>query len=209
MNMAVRDIRISETGDYERLVILFVENGLEFSAEDVVPTDLVKCWKAEEERGGVFGDEGSAAVAVFGGGGAAAAGATLKLVGGCVLAKREGHFICDGIATDPSARGQRVGERLLFAMIDEVRALGDNALYLVARAPGFFAKYGFAAVPRDAAPTFFECFSCPQYGISCQPEVMRLDIPPGTIDMKLEESMDSKTLDEEEVAERLERLGIA
>ena len=165
-DIGVRDIRISETGDYDELVVFFIENGLEFSAEEEVPTDLVKCWKAEEERGGVFDDEGSAVVV----------GNPPKLVGGCVLAKREGHFICDGIATDLSVRGQGVGERLLFAMIDEVRALGDDALYLVARAPGFFAKHGFVAVPRDAAPTFFECFSCSQYGVSCRPEVMRLDI---------------------------------
>jgi amino-acid N-acetyltransferase len=147
--MAESKITIEETEDYAELVDFFVENELEFSAEDEVPTDLVKCWKA-------------------------AAGG--KLVGGCVLAKREGRFICDGIATDPSVRGMRIGEKLLFTMEEEAKTLGADALYLVARAPGFFVKYGFEPVPRDAAPTFFECFSCPQYGVSCHPEVMRLKL---------------------------------
>lgn len=143
-------IEIAETEDYESLVTFFIENELEFSVDDEVPTDLVKCWKAEGPEGG--------------------------LVGGCVLAKREGRYICDGIATDPSVRGLRVGERLLFAMKEEASGRGADALFLVARAPGFFAKYGFEPVKREAAPTFFECFSCPQYGKSCHPEVMRLDL---------------------------------
>jgi amino-acid N-acetyltransferase len=90
---------------------------------------------------------------------------------------REGRYICDGIATDESVRGQGVGKLLLFAMIDEARVLGADALYLVARAPGFFNKNGFEMIQREDAPTFFECFSCSQYKKTCHPEVMRLPLP--------------------------------
>jgi len=144
------DIVYSEIPDEGPLVRLFIENGLEYSENDEIKTDLVKCWKAER------GDS--------------------ALIGGCVLAKREGRFICDGIATDPSVRGLRVGERLLLTMFDEVRSLGGDSLYLVARAPGFFSKYGFVPIGRDEAPTFFECFTCPQYGRTCHPEVMRKEL---------------------------------
>ena len=48
-------------------------------------------------------------------------------------------------------------------------------MYLVARAPGFFAKHGFKEVAREDAPNFFECFTCPQYGKTCHPQVMRKD----------------------------------
>jgi len=147
--MADENINIIETEDYQGLIPFFIENGLEFSVDDEVPTDIVKIWKATDEENG-------------------------KLLGGCVLAKREGRFICDGIATDPEVRGLRIGEGLLFTMTKEAKVLGADELYLVARAPGFFGKYGFELVPREGAPTFFECFSCPQYGVSCHPEVMRL-----------------------------------
>jgi N-acetylglutamate synthase-like GNAT family acetyltransferase len=143
-------VRIEETDDYGRLVGFFIENGLEFSAEDEVPTDIIKCWAAENDA--------------------------QVLVGGCVLAKREGRFICDGIATDLSVRGRRVGERLLALLLEEARARGASAVYLVARAPGFFAHYGFVPVARENAPNFFECFTCPQYGVTCHPEVMRGDL---------------------------------
>ena len=142
---------ITETDDYETLVKFFIENELEYAEDDEVPTDLIKCWKAVDSIDG-------------------------RLVGACVLAKREGRFICDGIATDISVRGKRLGEELLNILINEAKSLGAEAIYLVARAPGFFAKHGFVLVPREGAPTFFECFSCPQFGTTCAAAVMRLSL---------------------------------
>ena len=141
---------IIETDDLEALIPFFIANGLEFSEYDEVDHDeIIKCWRAENEG---------------------------RLIGGCVLARREERYICDGIATDAGVRGQHLGKTLLELMIDETRALGGNEIFLVARAPGFFAKYGFEIVERAGAPNFFECFSCPQYGFNCNPEVMRRSI---------------------------------
>ncbi|MDR3295115.1 MAG: GNAT family N-acetyltransferase [Clostridiales Family XIII bacterium] len=149
-------INITITNGYESLVEMFIRNGLEFSAEDEVPTDLVRCWEARDDAQGG------------------------KLAGGCVLALREGEYIIDGIAVEPEFRGTQIGARLLEQAIEAVKNRGGKALYLVARAPGFFRKRGFAAVPREGAPTFFECFACPQYNKTCFPEVMRLVFfPPG------------------------------
>ncbi|MDR2156760.1 MAG: GNAT family N-acetyltransferase [Clostridiales Family XIII bacterium] len=148
--LGVDRVGITETEDYEGLIPFFIENGLEFSEEDGTPTDIVKCWRAEDADGG--------------------------LAGGCVLARREGEFICDGIAVAPAFRAGGLGRRLLGILIEEVRAEGGRRLYLVARAPGFFGKNGFVSVERKSAPNFFECFTCPQYGETCFPEVMKLDL---------------------------------
>jgi len=149
------EIQYSVIPDARPLVRFFIDNGLEYTENDEIQTDLIKCWKAEKT--GIGGER-------------------VELVGGCALARREGRYICDGIATDPSVRGQRIGERMLLTMLDEVRRLGGDSIYLVARSPGFFKKYGFMSITRDEAPTFFECFSCSQYGNTCQPEVMRKDL---------------------------------
>ena len=149
----MNNIFIAETDNYAGLVRLFVEQGLEFGESDDISTDVVKCWQAKNM--------------------------TDELVGGCVLAEREGRFICDGIATAPAARGLGLGARLLNTMLDEAKGRGAEALYLVARAPGFFAKHGFVEIPREEAPTFFECFSCPQYGAGCNPQVMMREIKEG------------------------------
>ena len=146
--MITKEIEIVVTDEYMKLMDLFLRNDLEIPDEDEVPTDTVKCWKAIDP-------------------------ADYEMVGGCVLAKREGRYICDGIATDERVRGLRVGEKLLFTMLDEARSLGADELYLVSRAPGFFARYDFVSIPRDDAPTFFECFSCPQCNTTCFPEVMK------------------------------------
>lgn len=138
-------IEIRTTEEYEKLVPFFIENELEFSEEDPTPTDLVRCWEAEEEG---------------------------RLIGGFVLARRDGEFICDGIAVDPDYRRQELGRALLRLGMEEAKAQGAHRMYLVARAPGFFRREGFETVAREEAPNFFECLTCDQYGVSCHPEVM-------------------------------------
>ena len=143
---------INETDEYEKLVSFFIENELEFTEEDAeeVPTDLVKCWQITDE------DD--------------------NLLGAFVPAKREGEFICDGIAIDEELRGTGLGTKLLRLGLEETIKLGGTRMYLVARAPEFFRKNGFVTVPRQEAPNFFECLTCPQYGVSCHPEVMRIEL---------------------------------
>lgn len=190
---------IAPTDDYERLVPFFVANELEFPDEEdyEVPTDLVQCWKvtegaapepaedsAEYQRGVAGGKvqgeslDGKAVSEV----GAADENAgemtpgRHRLIGGFVLAERQGEFIVDGIAVDPEYRKEKLGKALLDLGIAETRKRGGKRIFLVARAPGFFRKSGFVTVPREEAPNFFECLTCPQYGMDCHPEVMRLDL---------------------------------
>lgn len=142
-------IEIKQTEDYEALVPFFIENELEFSEEDPVPTDIVKCWAAEDDG---------------------------RLIGGFVLAKREDEFICDGIAVDQEYRKMELGRAMLRLGIEETIKEGGRRMYLVARAPGFFRREGFERVEREDAPNFFECLTCPQYGKTCHPEVMKKDL---------------------------------
>lgn len=145
----MKNIRIQETKEYERLIKLFMDNDLEFSDEEPVPTDLVKCWK-------VMDDESD------------------RLAGGIALAMRQGEYIIDGIAVEEEYRKYNVGKALLQAAIDEMKSRDGNKIFLVARAPGFFRKSGFVTVEKADAPNFFECLTCPQYGVNCFPEVMVL-----------------------------------
>jgi N-acetylglutamate synthase-like GNAT family acetyltransferase len=69
-----------------------------------------------------------------------------------------------------------LAKTLLDEAISVVKERGGKRIYLVARAPGFFRKSGFATIPRDSAPMFFECLTCPQYGVDCHPEVMLMEV---------------------------------
>ena len=165
----MRDYIIRETEDYPKLVPFFMENELEFTEEDKeeVPTDTVKCWEIVT---------GPQQVAVSQSAEDGQTAEDEQLIGGFVLAKREGEFICDGIAIDPAWRQAKLGKALLELGLEEVRKQGGNSMYLVARAPEFFRKNGFVTIPREEAPNFFECLTCPQYGKTCHPEVMRIDL---------------------------------
>jgi amino-acid N-acetyltransferase len=139
---------ISKTDDYDSLVAMFIRNGLEFSIDEPLPTDLVQCWKAEDENG--------------------------KLIGGCVLARRGGEYIIDGIAAEPEYRKKKLGGGLLDLALSEARKQGAAKVYLVAKAPGFFRKHGFGTIGPEQVPDLFDCPSCPQYGNGCYPEVMEI-----------------------------------
>lgn len=141
---------IRQTDEYERLVRFFVENDLEFDGDEEVDTDIVKCYQMTDDAD--------------------------NLIGGVVIALREGRYIIDGIAVDSAYRKKKVGDILLKKAVSQIKELGGKSVYLVARAPGFFRKYGFTTIAPEHAPNFFECKSCPQYGVSCHPEVMKLEI---------------------------------
>ena len=158
---------IAATDDYERLVPFFVANDLEFPDEEdyEVPTDLVQCWKVTEGAQ-PEPDEDSAEYKTD----------RHRLIGGFVLAERQGEFIVDGIAVDPEYRKEKLGKALLDLGIAETRKRGGKRIFLVARAPGFFRKLGFETIAPQDAPNFFECKQCPQYQVSCHPEVMKLTL---------------------------------
>jgi amino-acid N-acetyltransferase len=141
------DIVVLDEGRYGALTDLFIRNELEFSAEEPVQTDILRGW-------GAYNDQ--------------------TLIGGCVLALREGDFIIDGIAVDAPYRNTDVGSELLQAALDYAKEMGGKQVFLVARAPGFFSRQGFETIERKEGPLFFECFTCPQYQTTCFPQVMRI-----------------------------------
>lgn len=144
------DQKLIATDEYDRLVQFFVENQLEFDGDEEVDTDIIRCYK--------FTDKDD------------------NLIGGVVLAKREGEYIIDGIAVDENYRDSGIGEILLNQIKEDVEELDGDSIYLVARAPGFFRKHGFEEVNSESAPNFFECKYCSQYGKTCHPEIMKYEI---------------------------------
>lgn len=143
--------KISVTDDYKKLVLFLIANELEFSEDEPVPEGLVKCWEITDQADGT-------------------------LIGACILAKREGEFIIEGIAIDARYRNSKLGKLLMDRGIEETLKHGGRRIFLVARAPGFFRKQGFVTVSEAESPDFFECLDCSQYGKSCHPEVMRLNL---------------------------------
>ncbi len=144
-------LRMSQTDDYEALKVLYIDNDLEVDPDMPMPEEVIKNWKITH-------------------------GKEEFLAAGITLSTRDGEYIIDGIAVDPMYRKMKIGKIILEKAISEVKKLGGKRIFLVARAPEFFKNQGFVIVPREEAPEFFECLTCPQYGVNCHPEVMRLDL---------------------------------
>ena len=136
---------------YNELIPFFIENELEFSEDEPVATDLIKGWELVRNQ-----DQ--------------------RLVGACILAKRQGEYIIDGIAVDKEFRDIKAGKLLLDQAILEVKKRGGTSIYLVARFPEFFKKAGFKIAEKEDSPNFFECLTCPQYQVSCFPEIMKWEV---------------------------------
>ena len=137
--------------EYPELVQFFMDNGLEYGDEDKydTDTDTIATYKV------VYGDE---------------------LAGAVCLGKRDGEFIIDGIAVKEEYRKNKLGKMLLDKAISTAKDEGADSIYLNARAPGFYKRYGFKTVEADKAPFFYECLDCEQYGKTCHPEIMKYDI---------------------------------
>jgi amino-acid N-acetyltransferase len=84
------------------------------------------------------------------------------------------------IVVKPEAKGQGVGGRLLFSLIDEAETHGIGCVCLFTRIPDFFYRYGFRTVEdRTALPDkiFKDCQTCPRLHRCDEVAMARGDVP--------------------------------
>ena len=142
-------IRIKETGNYGELIPLFSASGLEIHVEaGQKPKGMITCWKAE--RNG-------------------------QLAGGVSIEKKDGHFVIGDIAVEETMRGENIGSLLLATAMEKIYDLEGEEIYLVAKAPKFFERYGFTYLEEENVPEIFNCKTCDQRGAGCYPEFMKFE----------------------------------
>ncbi len=141
---------LKETDEYERLVEFMKPFGLEFDNDDKLETKTLKCWKVVQDPD--------------------------YLVGGIILSMRSGEYYINGIAVDPPMRRTGIGKIMMDKAIKEVKKLGGERIYLVAKVPEFFAALGFTEVKPEDAPPVSLCPECTQYNKTCHPKIMKLEL---------------------------------
>lgn len=141
---------IRRTMDYAGMVDLFVRSGLEIRKEDPAPEGLVTCFELVDDKSGER------------------CGA-----GGLVFDK--GEYVLRCVAVEEACRGRNYGRMLVQAILDEAVQCGASRIWLTAKVPEFYKKFGFKVVPKEDAPFEVKCGSCPQYHNGCDSEVMVLD----------------------------------
>ena len=142
---------IKETEEYERLVGFMKPFGLEFDNDEKLGTELIKCWKVIQEPD--------------------------YLVGAVMLGRRSGEYYINGIAVDPPMRRTGVGRIMMKKAISEVKKLGGERIYLVAKVHEFFRSLGFTEIGFDEAPEGISgCSQCDHFGKDCDPRMMVLEL---------------------------------
>lgn len=142
--------RMESTDEYDRLIRFFIENGLEFDEDEEKDGEILKAWKMTQT-----GD---------------------YLVAAAMLVMRQGHYVLEGIAVVEPMRKAGLGKILMKKVMEEVRSRGGKELILMARKPKFYEKLGFSVVKPQDAPPIFDCLGCPQYGVDCFPEIMKIGL---------------------------------
>lgn len=95
-----------------------------------------------------------------------------KIIAGATIAKRKNCFVLHYIAVEKSLRGKGIGENLLKVSMNKIRDLGGLTVYITAKGPKFFEKYGFKYLEKNEVPDIFSCSNCKQYAKSCHPKFM-------------------------------------
>jgi N-acetylglutamate synthase-like GNAT family acetyltransferase len=144
MKEKVHHMKIIEHQNYDRLMDVFVRNGLEAPSPDDPATDM-KPWALVE--GG-------------------------HIVGGSSVSRRNGALVLDYFAIDGPYRNHGWSRPMLEKVMAYAIHQGDRKIYTVTKIPDYFKKAGFRKIDRKDAPDFSQCFSCPQYQKDCFPEVM-------------------------------------
>ena len=139
---------LKQTDEYERLKDFMTSFGLEFTEGE--EKEAVKCWETVQDPD--------------------------YLVGGIILSQRKGEYVIGGIAVDPPVRHMGVGRIMMDKAVKEVKDMGGSRIYLVAKVPEFFRTLGFETVDPEDAPDIFTCKDCRQFGDTCNPEIMKLEI---------------------------------
>ena len=96
------------------------------------------------------------------------------LLGGATVSRRFDRLVLDYLAVEPSARGTGLGKRLTARCIRYAREVGETALWIAAKEPGFY-RHLEAKETEDTA-LLTDCLHCPDYGKDCKPEEMVFDL---------------------------------
>jgi amino-acid N-acetyltransferase len=101
-----------------------------------------------------------------------------EVVGCCALHITWGDLAeVKSVAVREDHRGQRLGERMVHACLDDARELGLPRLFVLTYIPDYFARFGFQVVEKADLPqkVWSECIRCPKFP-DCGEVGMMLDL---------------------------------
>lgn len=141
------EVSIIRSMEFEKLIELFERSGLEIHQGTPTPEGLITCFELIEKE-------------------------SAKLLGASGICFQEGAYVLRCVAVEEAYRGKGYGKLLVDVAMEEARRHGAEQIWLTAKVPLFYEKFGYVTVPREKAPIKTTCGSCEQYHNGCESEVM-------------------------------------
>lgn len=140
------NIEIKEVNNHNELVDFYISRGIEFNEDKQYFHPPLFSYIAEVDN---------------------------NFAGAITICKEGNDFILDEVAVIKEKEKQGICTALVNTAINRIKQeYGDGKFYLVAKNPEVFKNMGFNVIQRNEAPSFSECFSCPDFQKKCFPEIM-------------------------------------
>lgn len=141
---------LQETSDYRSLAKLYSDGGLEVPSIESPSGEVVKHWKCTDDTG--------------------------KLIAGATLLYKGRFCVLEYLAVTEDMQGQGIGAKLLRVVEVEAKTRGIHTLWLCGKVPAFYQKFGWLIVDGESAPPISLCQNCPDFQITCTPEIMKKNL---------------------------------
>ena len=102
-----------------------------------------------------------------------------EFLGAASVYKDGDDFVLDKFAISLGHEKHGWGGVLFKMLVEEIRKSSPKKvknLYIVTKTPGFLEKCGCIQISREQAPTYSECFTCPDFNQTCFPKVFKFEI---------------------------------
>ena len=145
------DFKIVHSMNYEEMIPMFIEAGLEMEPNEKRPSGLLECYELIDNNTG-------------------------KRVGGASLAYTCDEYVIKTVAIEKAYQGKGLGTDLVKTIMQDAKERGAKRIYLNAKVPEFYKTLGFTIVSHDEAPDISTCHLCHRYHNGCDSEIMMKDL---------------------------------
>lgn len=142
---------IRKSMDYQKLLPLFKEAGLEVELNEPDPKGLLTCFEVIDKR-------------------------TDEIIGASSIINNNGIYQVKTLAVTKEYQGRGIGRYLMDKMVHELRKLGAKKVILNAKEPGFYERVGFTESPIDTKDIEYDCGDCEYFNRDCFPRIMEREI---------------------------------
>lgn len=142
---------IRKSMDYQKLLPLFKDSGLEVELDESAPRGLLMCFEVIDKK-------------------------TDEIIGASSIINNNGIYQVKTLAITKEYQGGEIGRYLMDKMVDELREWGANKVILNAKEPGFYEKVGFTKSSIDSEEIEYDCGDCEHFNRDCFPKIMERKI---------------------------------